>query len=453
MKSYNDIEKKMKQLAGSQKTPPPAMVWDKIDASLNDKPKRRFGYLWLTLGVFIFIAGGFFYNSFQNSSTKGSKINIHTKPSTLTESNHGSTIKNIDDNISNSKSTINLEETEINDKPIANQNKTTHSNEIVSTDIKEIIKDVAVKKSSFKTTKKNNHTKHSIEKNTVLEVNIKENKTIPILPSSLKNQFDTSVNTKKLPIEITAIQRLKNKLLFDIKWLVLAFTKASLNNTDADEKESKFYVEMSTLIGFHNKDLEGDETSKNLILSRKNSERPWYTYGGKFNIGYNIFENISIGTGIHWTQAKEKFYHEENELRFIDAYPTFGKLVDTGEVKYTMIDVPLFINYRKQASNGLYFGTELGLVYNLSFSGVGKILNEDLYISYTSSEDSQRIYNKRQGLGFSGSLVFGKEFNNGLCLNIKPTFKQYLSRLNRDGYTINTTMQFFTLDVGLKKYL
>ena len=146
------------------------------------------------------------------------------------------------------------------------------------------------------------------------------------------------------------------------------------------------------------------------------------------------------------TQMVITFDPETNQP--IDTSLVLGMLENRGDIRYTMIDIPVFVGLTKQFRT-FELGLEAGVLYNLSFKAEGKIINEQLDIFRISDETP--IYKKELGLGLRTSLVFRKRMANGLAFQVKPTFKMYLDEINHADYILPTTLNFARLDVGLRK--
>ena len=119
-----------------------------------------------------------------------------------------------------------------------------------------------------------------------------------------------------------------------------------------------------------------------------------------------------------------------------------------GEIKYSLIDIPLYFG---AATNLGYFsiGAEIGAVLNIAQSVTGKMVTLTDEVSYIQDQDL--TYKTSIGLGLKASLILRKELSNGLSIQVKPGFKTYLNPMSKDDYAITSKYSTFNVNIGIRR--
>jgi len=438
MNFYKQIEQKMKHVASKEATPAPSFVWDNIEDALNENERGRKGYFWLFLGGLLLIGT---YVLFQKNTV------VKENSNTVLTSEIAQTIETIDVKKSVISANENIEKEII-----------VSSESDVYVPVKALLEDDEIQKNTFK-----NKSIPKVEKTFVTSPEIVNNDFFTERTTSKKNLLK-----EKTPenFQERQVENLSKIALSDLDFLAIDLPKLDYNRNKIScpsfggkTINLNPFIEINGVGGMHFKNLDGT-ANQSLSEARNQTEKMWYSYGGNVAVGLNLSSNLYLGAGIEWGQAVDEFYYSDDAVtqliitfdpetsQPIDTSLVLGVLENKGDIRYTTIDIPVFIGFTKQFRT-FELGLESGLLYNLSFQTEGKIINEQLDISKISEE--QNIYKKELGLGLRTSLVFRKTMGNGLSFQVKPTFKMYLDDINHTDYILPTTLQFARLNIGLRK--
>jgi len=438
MNFYKQIEQKMKHVASKEATPAPSFVWDNIEDALNENERGRKGYFWLFLGGLLLIGT---YVLFQKNTV------VKENSNTVLTSEIAQTIETIDVKKSVISANENIEKEII-----------VGSESDVYVPVKALLEDDEIQKNTFK-----NKSIPKVEKTFVTSPEIVNNDFFTERTTSKKNLLK-----EKTPenFQERQVENLSKIALSDLDFLAIDLPKLDYNRNKIScpsfggkTINLNPFIEINGVGGMHFKNLDGT-ANQSLSEARNQTEKMWYSYGGNVAVGLNLSSNLYLGAGIEWGQAVDEFYYSDDAVtqliitfdpetsQPIDTSLVLGVLENKGDIRYTTIDIPVFIGFTKQFRT-FELGLESGLLYNLSFQTEGKIINEQLDISKISEE--QNIYKKELGLGLRTSLVFRKTMGNGLSFQVKPTFKMYLDDINHTDYILPTTLQFARLNIGLRK--
>ena len=417
MKPMNDIELLMKQVASKHEVNPPAFVWENIEVALNESNNRRNIFFWIS-GAFVLISfiallgyTGIVKNS-QNS------LSFEKQSKYIPTENSGTT----------------------SDKNYARANNIIAENQ-------EIQNAISLVGGTEKISSKYLNIINKTEANEKVTVS-KQETGEKIEPES--EDIDSKI------INIEHISKLRSALQLPI-WKLAIGDK--IKCPSFNESKKRMFAELGLLGGMHIKSI-GNGSGETLAALRNRSESTWYTWGMYGAIGLNISPSFYIGAGVDWTQSKDKFYHESNAITKMiitfdaatgiptDTSFVTGKLINKGEIRYNMVDIPLIVGFVKKYDKW-DFGLELAPVFNISFSAKGKIFNDQNQISTIANESP--VYKSQVGIGLKASLVARRNIADGLSIQIKPTFKTYFYQLNDQNYGIPINYSLFSLNVGVRK--
>lgn len=417
MNLNNDIF--LKRMADQYDAEPPGFVWENISVQLKKNKKRK--YLVYLIMTSIIISGFFllFLKNYFHYPTRGLNNGFYR-------------------NLNSTKSLLNLSVTsevkEINTRlssikiPMAgNPKKTNFNNNFY-----------------FASLRNNDETKSSerdeMFKDTYMSLNTSENLNIKT------SEITTRLN-QKMYIHSKTNQKLKIRFDDGIKCPEFGQSKKLL------------YAEFGLTGGYHIKTI-SDGSNQKLASWRKETESSWYSWGAYGAFGVNITKNFYIGTGLDYTQSKDKFNRSSEEITKmiitfdpasgapIDTSFVTGKLVNKGEIRYNMIEIPLTFGLVKDYQNW-NFGLELSPLYNFSFNSKGKIINDQQIIS--TIEKEAPVYKKNLGFGAKFSFLIRRKIANGLSVQLKPGFKTYFKNINDANYSLPIRYYQIYLSAGIRK--
>jgi hypothetical protein len=271
--------------------------------------------------------------------------------------------------------------------------------------------------------------------------------------------LNTSENLNKKTAEITT--RLNQEMYIESK------TNKKLNIRFDDgikcpefgQSKKLLYAEIGLTGGYHIKTI-SDGSNQKLASWRKETESSWYSWGAYGAFGVNIKKNFYIGTGLDYTQSKDKFNRSSEEITKmiitfdpasgapIDTSFVTGKLVNKGEIRYNMIEIPMTFGLVKDYQDW-DFGLELSPLYNFSFNSKGKIINDQQIISTIDKEVP--VYKKNLGFGAKVSFLIRRNIANGLSIQLKPSFKTYFKNINDTNYSLPMRYYHIYLSAGIRK--
>ncbi|MBK7096071.1 MAG: hypothetical protein IPH57_13860 [Saprospiraceae bacterium] len=404
----------MKKVADSYEAVPPEFVWENIELSLNQNRKRRHFFLWLVAGIaFLSLSALVFYRDIYGIK------DVAENDIKITGTNLGTTgidHKFLPDEniIANNKSVQGKIESVI---PLVEKKSRLYENENVE-DKHEINEAIKEEKAFLNEVKEENSSPEMIIINSI-------SKSFVVMQNSV---FRPDFNDKiKCP--------------------------------SFGDPKKRMFAELGLLGGYHLKSI-GNGSNEALAAIRNQSESGWYTWGLNGVFGINITPNFYIGTGIDWTQSKDKFKHSSDAITKmiitfdpVTGIPTdtsfvTGKLVSKGEIRYNSIDIPLIIGFVRKYDKW-DFGVEMAPVFNLNFTANGKIFNDKKKIS--SIDKEPLVYKSGLGLGLKASFVIRRNISDGLSVQLKPTFKTYFNDINDSNYALPMRYNLFGINLGVRK--
>lgn len=443
----------MKSVADAEQTPPPAFVWENVTTELDgDKSKRPVLLIWLFgIGLaFAAVAGYYWLQGKDNSAMEmnQSKLQFPTvevrsdsliQTESVTEDvndsadDHTSTISNgLSEESGNAANYERLKQGDA-----SSLGADHHS---ITEEIGETTTQVAVDNVSLQSEIIHGQDIISSDSNpsaiSQSRVTAKVTEARAMVPSarSVASVQALSLPARALPVTET------------VQCPTFSKTKISL----------PLFAELSGLIGSHQKTLAGGSILANV---RSQSESSWLDYGISAAMGVYLHSDLYIMAGIESSQATDRFNRSREgvtkmivDLDIETGLPTdtsfvTGNVEDRGLVRYTMLDIPITLGYRRLIGNWS-IGAELGLLANISFSAKGKIIAADGSVGRI--EDFSPEYKANVGMGYKGSLVLGRYFSNGISLQSKVTYKSYLQDVQHPTYTVPTSFDFVRVELGIR---
>jgi hypothetical protein len=508
MKDWNNIEKEMKTVVNADMVAPPEFIWSAIEENIESKdPKSSGWYIWLGMGVVISAAiwglNNYIINkdmptigsSISEQLIESNQIEIPTvqqnaivadelpiaessESNMNTEGNNLSSVTTVDNidakesatdqtgrDISNTK-----ELTKSTSAKVSNENMSkTKPLSLVNKMLDNVISDVSSQKAKVNlatspSQKGKIYRQGFPVENVVKEStknNISKNTSASYLASSLSNEKGNAVKSRSLLVDQMSIIGMSTSVLETERDMLDIKDKVECPSFSNRISISPF-IELNGIIGRHNKSFQTrmiDELDPTALLNgREDTESSWYNWGGQFHVGLNINRNIYFGTGLEISQSKDKFRSElsgitqqvvnfDQDNNPIDTMLVSGTFVSSGEVRYNMVDIPIFVGLTKSVGSW-DVGLELGALLNISFSATGKVLDEDLEV--TTLESTPLAYRDKLGMGLRGSVVLRKYLSGGLSFHVKPTFKTYLGSVSQVNYPLDTKLNFMRFDVGMR---
>ena len=464
MAKHRNIEEKMKAVASAEHTTPPPFVWENVTAELDKdtEPKRRFFFLiWGSAFAAIALMGYIIMSS-------GSIENIEQE--SLSSIEMGTSLKNGD-----TQNTANAEELTTapneNFKETKEPKSTLQSSEKSSSN-EQSDKTTAPQKKLIKS--KSTASSFSSEFNTKSK---KPNETVTSIKQSISRQNILTPNktneNSATKLETAAKTSSTNRALYNIDLLSEKLQELAMETRKIDGLKSvecptftkkknipKPFLELSGILGSHSKSIEQGLGSQVLLDNREATEKSWLGYGAQLTIGWYLNSNFYLVSGVEVSRATDKFDQSREGLTKmiidfdlesgdpVDTSFVVGNIVNSGIVKYDMLEVPLILGYR-QLIGKWSLGLEAVALLNLKFAASGKIATANGTISTIADEGS--VYKSNIGLGLKSSLVMGRYISHGVSLQSRVTYKSYLSDINETTYELPTQMQFWRLELGIRK--
>lgn len=415
MNLNNDIF--LKRLADQYEAEPPGFVWENISVQLKKNKKRKLLFYIFLTGIIVSGFSLLFLKNYPNHSTKNSitgfNKNLNSTKTALNLS-PSPAAKEIYSGSKVSKLPLTGNEKKINFSLIDSFNYALNNNEIL-------------KSASDKNTNKD-----------------KLNKSENIEPRV--SEYTTSLS-QKMNIESRIDKKMKIRFGDDIKCPEFGNSKKMM------------YAELGMTGGYHIKTI-GDGSNQKLASWRKDTESNWYSWGAYGAFGINITKNFYIGTGLDYTQSKDKFNRSSEEITKmiitfdpatgapIDTSFVTGKLVNKGEIRYNMLEIPFTFGLVKEYQDW-NFGIELSPLYNFNFTAKGKIINDQQIIS--TIEKEAPVYKTSLGFGAKVSFLIRRKIADGLSVQLKPGFKTYFKNINDNNYSLPTRYYLIYLSAGIRK--
>ncbi|HPK09607.1 MAG TPA: hypothetical protein PK246_04665 [Saprospiraceae bacterium] len=435
MTNINNIENRLRDLSDMQSTTPPAIVWKNIENELNKKNNKLI--FWICGSLFLIATiGAISYFGFGSKATNNQveKLEYYQDVELTTESEIDITKNEVLYSDTKTSPTDNTIKTE----SIANSKSPTNS-QIALNDYK--------KQFELKKNLDFNQSRLEIEDY-----------------SMANNDHDEKLekhHEKNSPLCISIIPHYKNDHIEHHANIPVIHSVVQNEVTCPTFKKSvkiSPFIEIGSSIG---KPLNkfGNSTNPELLELRKTTEKSWYSWGLYVHGGLYLNRNLYFGTGIEWTQSKDKFYNEKGGLSKIiitfdpqtgnpiDTSYVTGKFISEGEVRYNSLDIPLFLGYAQTYGRWNY-GLELAALLNLSFKVNGKVIDQNAQISRVETVGD--IYKNNIGLGLKACIFAQYQLNNGMSLLLKPSYRQQFNEIQQSNYPIKMTWKNVGFDMGLR---
>ena len=458
MREWTNIEKQMKTVVNAHESQAPDFIWSAIEEELHTS-KRTSKYFLYAVGLLLsLILAGIVFSNFSSrgtSSTEVQQMLVDPKMTAEVETQKEQPAEPVFTTL----------------PVIAEESEEDHSNRRKASkksDRKTVIQNMQSVEASIK----------SIDKATVSpegpilkSLATQTNNATSLASSGIVNSKNTRASTPNIGAKSRAITQV-NPLLHTANFIgligeereVLQWTDGIECPTFSKSISIEPFIEINGMLGLHNKSLETflmeeEFEATELLAAREDSESEWYNWGGQFHVGLNVNHNLYFGTGLEWSQAKDKFKYEDEGITKIvidldpdgnpiDTSLVSGMFISTGEVRYNMLDIPVFAGISKSMGSW-NLGIEAAALINLSFSAEGKIVNQELDIK--RADNGTKVYKDGISLGLRGSIVLRRYLSDGFSFHIKPSYKTYLADINQDAYPLKTRLGMTRLEMGFRK--
>lgn len=450
MNSRNPLEEHLKQLADSQQQPPPEMVWDEIEKTLDQKRKKRgFFFFWI-IGVGMIAAiswGGYSYfsetgpglTSLTSNSSSKSKSNSNTISIVGAEVNSSS----------NAKTASGAESATAADAILFSKNGKGEKSKTAAN------AGTGFDKNDFQSGISKKREKKSIDNS----LKIKSLQDVGLIASNNSNStvIDNENNTvvenaqPTVIIENTSIQSPPNDIdfskvrtnsalpglfiplsLIDVKFpdreLPLEMNLLDLLQKKTKHHSSNYFLELEGGSGLSMNRILSLQQSTDMLVLRKATETPWYMWNAGLKAGIFFHDDWHIAAGVNYEQLKEKFdFIRTSVTRLMTSYDPDGNPIDSSLVTgtyinstenvYTMIKIPVQVGYEVKRNDWIY-GFEAGASVNYTTRATGRIFAESGEIE--PLENLMQVH--QLGFGLQGNIVLGRQLSEKMAVFIKPGY-------------------------------
>ncbi len=478
MRSSKDFENEIKQIADQSSTPPPAFIWDNIEDAIQPKRKKRIFFWFFFFGFLMSSLGAWFLFSKDKEIKKLNHVSDHE---IILKDQNLNLHKDIHEEI-NTHSALSQKITDQNN--IAKNNLAANTVDSYSDQSSDNLRASVVKNKQAslriedKTSLINDKKIEKSESMKMLEPDFKTSTAFAEWESSTKNEVsdhekhlkESNQLGKKDHQILLDISDKKGRELLQVDRLAVLNAKLDVQNeipmevfyleevTSNESTLDRFFIELGTFVGKHQKTFDFDGESS-YLTARHATESEWYAWGVLSNFGYSLNKNLYLSTGFEFSQYKDLFYYEEDQIQSIlltnplveNADTSFvqGRYFSEGEMKFNSFEIPITLGLQKQKDNWR-FGLELSAYFNFRFSANGKFLYRPTAISRMENEIPE--FKDGLGMAYKSSLVFSRYFKKLDCtLSLKPSYKFYQDQIQVPNLEFQSRLSLARIDVSLKK--
>lgn len=459
MKDWNNLDKHLNSLSKQEETNPPSFVWDDIGHHLdtkNERKRRRFLFLILSLILLSFIIG---LALNQNPIIGNNKL----------AKNHNSQIIKNRDLPTESENTYDIKE---NIEIFSDENEV---KEISLTSKKNAQEKTAYHENISKTASSNNQTRinnkpssqriHSYSSSNSTSETMKptpsSNSTLLSKPINTSNSTTNTIssfigNQRPMMAGILSLKLNSNFLKLipsKIEKLTLELSPTNEIGKPVAVSSSKYFIQLSTLIGRHNTHLNKNSANQNHY--RFNTESNWYSWGAKINGAFCLNQYLYISTGLSFIESRDKFeYRAElvqldetmNSVASTEFRTVKANYYNLGDISYRQLNIPLSLGI--QTEKGIVtIGMESGVIFNAQFKTEGKVQTANMEFSRLENES---IYKSNIGFGMSNSGFVGLKMNENNSLIMKGSYLQYFSNTTLPQELEQSKLSLFVLELGYR---
>lgn len=226
------------------------------------------------------------------------------------------------------------------------------------------------------------------------------------------------------------------------------------------EHRNRFFLDLEGGPGLPLRRLDNRLEGGKLYANKIETEQPWYAYGASIHAGILLKNNIFLYSGLNLTGIKEKFDYQKTGLtqvvitfdpatnQPIDTSVRTGTLINSGENHIRLYQIPVSIGYQK-AFNEWSVGVDAGMYFNLSASAGGKLLRGDG--SVVKLEDAD-IYKNRVGMSAQIALTFGYRAGDSWLLYLRPQYVKALRSWTTESSGIDQSYDVIHVNLGVRKF-
>ncbi len=432
--SDDQFFKLLRDVSRTGKRTPPLSAWDNIFEKLPKK-KRRF-LPWMT-----FMAGGIaiLITSVLLYYFEGNKVNIASD----IKDKEGLTSEFI---MVDSNFLSRIPEKSLTNSESVNKNK---------------FSDLKSSKRDFKSTK-------SISNKSNINSKL-QNKHSPTITKFENGDEDLNETLNDFQEISTVFTKVGQAIILDNKhysvdnFQILDFQPSKLPLCPTIRKKVKpdWFVEIYAGGGIPYKSMELVHPNQQEIYNlRSETEMPWYTWNFGGMVGVKLRNNFSFSLGGRFTQIKDIFSFEKEAVQKliidfdyygvpIDTTIIRGSVVEKGENRHTIIDIPVMIGYTIKMNKNWSFQLDAGAVINLSLNSDGKIMTG---LDAIEKIDNLNPYRESIGLGLLGGLSLQRKVSEQSILYLRPDFRYSMQDWNKTDEGIRMSYNTLSMNVGYRIY-
>jgi len=454
-------------------------LWSAIDA--KQQKKRRRGFFWLLPGLIVGAVTVFWMYSSEGKmdvglseslSTVVNKVESQPAQITLPEKSSATPEYNLEETTSNRDAAENHDtrKVQVVDQTIVQSKLKTNRNR--SAKVFKNESSLSFNKAIF--TKKSNTpllVQQDNKQNNFLRHNTIADKS---LLDTFKNSQNIVVANFLAPLpSLQYLPSLTSKLL-DERTLTLDIENISLVPLKREQLQKRkllfnSFVEAYSGIGIVTRELYDPAVgTDSYSIIRNTTETPLEAWHLGFKYGAYLKKNISVSTGLEYSQITERFslsetMQSENETQndvitdlFISALG--DSLITTGIGRGTSTFNRNYKIYNRLKSysipvqlgwtacfNKWSLGVEAGTQINLAFGFSGSILDSDLALN-----SAPAVFKSRIGLSWVGGLNVAYAFNDKFSLSLRPTYKMLPNLIDDNQSEQVQRYKIFAVGLGLR---
>lgn len=226
------------------------------------------------------------------------------------------------------------------------------------------------------------------------------------------------------------------------------------------EGKNRFFLGLEGGPGLPLRKLNNRLEEGKLYANKLETEQPWYAYSASIHAGMLLKNNIFFYSGFNLAGIKEKFDYRRTGLtqivitfdpvtnQPIDTSVQTGTVINSGENHIRLYQIPVSIGYQK-AFNKWSVGVDAGMYFNLSASARGKLLWSDGNVR--KLEDAT-LYKNRIGMSAQIALTFGCMLDDSWSLYLRPQYVKALQSWTTENSSIEQSYDMIHVNLGVRKF-
>ena len=177
----------------------------------------------------------------------------------------------------------------------------------------------------------------------------------------------------------------------------------------------------------------------------------WYDYGAGIVYERLVTSRMSIGTGLSYRVSKRKLDYKSTDLILLQTSAgsfEYGKLISTGEQRYSFINIPLSIKYQLLTEK-VRLAVGFSGILNVELTTAGKSIDAYGQVQRYSSADNQ--YQSSLGLGYAPFLSIDFPIREHMSISLRPHYVVFINPLKESDSNLLTDYSSFGIDIGLNR--